>query len=302
MAPLPDSGDPVLRAIIEKMLAPQIEHRYRSARAVCEDLMNFLDGFPTSAARQKAEAGRVTIPLPETGRQPDRPTEPMEVPLFQSRSTPRTVDIGGVARAAAVLLCAVVVLSEGAASVRAERLRQRIETLEPADVAAVRQDLVSIHRWAPVGMAARAIVDQPLKTRMVQLADRTILDYRHDAPVVTEAQWRQAWACLTLAADVAPDDRAVDAKRHVVQGHLKRLSARVPAEFQDAIRDFREAALLDPTVPDPYLGLARVHADNVRDVDALADDIRKAVALGYQSSRRERAELGGAYKTRADDR
>jgi Flp pilus assembly protein TadD len=151
-------------------------------------------------------------------------------------------------------------------------------------------------------MAARAIVDQPLKTRMVQLADRTILDYRHDAPVVTEAQWRQAWACLTLAADVAPDDRAVDAKRHVVQGHLKRLSARVPAEFQDAIRDFREAALLDPTVPDPYLGLARVHADNVRDVDALADDIRKAVALGYQSSRRERAELGGAYKTRADDR
>jgi serine/threonine-protein kinase len=239
MAPLPETGDPVLRAIIEKMLAPQIEHRYRSARALCEDLMNFLDGFPTSAARQKAEAGRVTVPLLETRRQPDQPTEPIEPALFQSLPAPRTFDVGGVARAAAALLCVVVVLSEGTAAVRAERLRQRIGTLEPSDVAAVRQDLVSIYRWAPAGVAVRAFVGPSLKTRMVQLADRTILDYRRDGPVVTEAQWRQAWACLALAADVAPGDRVVDAKRQIVQGHLKQVSARVPAESNKTRADDR---------------------------------------------------------------
>jgi hypothetical protein len=257
--------------------------------------MNFLDGFPTAAARQKAEAGRVTVPLSEPERQPDQPTEPIATALNHSQSRPRRVDVGGVARAAAALLCAVVVLSEGAAAVRADRLRQRIVTMEPSDVASVRQDLVSIHRWAPVGVVVGAFVDRPLKARMVQLADRTILDYRNDVPGVAgaagaEAQWRQAWACLSLAADVAPGDRVVEAKRLVAQGHLKRISARVPSEYQDAIRDFLEAARLDPTVPDPYLGLARIHADNVRDADARADDIRKAIALGYHSGRRERAE------------
>jgi hypothetical protein len=87
--------------------------------------------------------------------------------------------------------------------------------------------------------------------------------------------------------------------RKVIEGHLLRIHATTPAEFQTAIRTFQESADLDPQSVDPYLGLARIHAYGVRDADALAADIRNAEARGYKSGRRERTELDDAMRARA---
>jgi len=84
----------------------------------------------------------------------------------------------------------------------------------------------------------------------------------------------------------------------VIEGHLQRISASTPAAFLAAIRTFRAAASLDTASVDPHLGLARIHAYNVRDVDALITDIRNAEVRGYKSGRRERTQLDDAVKTR----
>jgi hypothetical protein len=84
----------------------------------------------------------------------------------------------------------------------------------------------------------------------------------------------------------------------VIEGHLQRIRATTPAEFQAAIRTFQAAAESDPGSVDPYLGLARIHAYNARDVDALTADIKNAEARGYQSGPRERGQLDEAIRMR----
>jgi hypothetical protein len=84
----------------------------------------------------------------------------------------------------------------------------------------------------------------------------------------------------------------------VIEGHLQRIRATTPDEFQAAIGTFRTAAQLDTASADPYLGLARIHAYNVRDVEALASDIRNAEGRGFKPGRRERTQLDDAIKAR----
>jgi hypothetical protein len=134
---------------------------------------------------------------------------------------------------------------------------------------------------------------------MVALAEQPIADYRSDASLVREVRWRQAAVCIALAADLSPGNARIESRRKVIEGHLQRIGASTPGAFQAAIRTFRAAAALDGASVDPHLGLARIHAYNVRDVDALIADIRNAEVRGYKSGRRERAQLDDAIKVRA---
>jgi hypothetical protein len=133
---------------------------------------------------------------------------------------------------------------------------------------------------------------------MLALAEQPIADYRSDAAPVPEMRWRQAAVCIALAADLSPGNARVESIRKVIEGHLQRIRATTPAEFQAAIGTFRTAAQLDTASADPHLGLARIHAYNVRDVGALASDIRNAEVRGYKPGRRERTELDDAIKMR----
>jgi hypothetical protein len=101
-----------------------------------------------------------------------------------------------------------------------------------------------------------------------------------------------------LAADLAPKNPRVESQRKVIEGHLARIGATTTAEFQTAIRAFQRAAELDAKSVDPHLGLARIHAYNVRDVDALIADIRNAEVRGYKPGRRERTQLDDAVRMR----
>ena len=183
-------------------------------------------------------------------------------------------------------------VSEGAVWIRADGLARRIPTMESADVAGARSQYGNIRKWAVLGLGLEWRVNGPLRDRMLALAEQPIADYRSDSQVVREVRWRQAAVCIALAADLSPGNARVESKRKVIEGHLQRIRATTPAEFQAAIRTFQAAAALDPASVDPYLGLARIHAYNVRDVDALTADIKNAEARGYRSGPRERGAAG----------
>jgi serine/threonine protein kinase len=61
---VPSDVDPRLTAIVDKLLAPQIEHRYQSARQIAADLQAFLDRTPVLAFAEAARADQATVRTP----------------------------------------------------------------------------------------------------------------------------------------------------------------------------------------------------------------------------------------------
>ena len=197
-----------------------------------------------------------------------------------------------------VLVPAVMLAIEGRALVRAQRLGEQVPSLEVSDVGAVREAYRRVGR-SPFGFGA-AILSEPLKERLVALADRTILEFRAETPALARADWEHARDCLDLAIEVAPSDARVAAKRQYVLGRLAWMGATNRSEVDRAIRLLRDSARLDPSSPDPYLGLATIHAYSTRDLQGLTQAIGDAEARGYSRGRRERAELGDVYKILGD--
>jgi hypothetical protein len=297
---LPEGSDPVLGAIIRKLLATQIERRYASATAIAKDLEAYRRGEPVAAALEEARAGQETIRVATAAQGVPRSAGTRAVGSgirdgfsFQPVSMRR---IGRVSLIAALVLIALL---EGLGLVRGVQARARVGTFEPTDVNAARAAYQAVGSWAPLGLGSRSVAG-PLKTRMVDLADRAILDYRTELPTVNEVQWRRALECLGLARELASGDRRVAAKHAYVSAHLQRINAKTKADVDRAIRLFRESARLDSRSPDPYLGLARVAAYVTQDPEALRQAILEARSRGYVSGRRERAQFGDLHKVLAD--
>jgi hypothetical protein len=309
MAPMPDTVPLDLQAVVEKMLAHRVESRYTDT-ALAADFDNYLNGRPTEAGTAKRRTGATTIPVPpgrllhrsDESPADDAPPDPSAVPQSPGAGAGggRVLsNVGRVARVAAVVVIIGFLVSEGAVWIRAEGLARRIPTMDSADVAVARSQYADIRKWAVFGLGLEWRVNGPLRDRMLAVAEQPIAEYRADSVTVREVRWRQAAVCIALAGDLSPGNARVESARKVIEGHLQRIRATTPAEFQTAIRTFQAAAALDPASVDPYLGLARIHAYNVKDVDALTADIKNAELRGYKSGRRERAELDDAMRVRA---
>jgi serine/threonine-protein kinase len=384
-APLPPDVDPVMAAIIDKLLSPQPERRYGSASAIAADLTALIAGGSTVAAAERARASQQTMRLPSitapspsaaailaspgvtpspaepTPSRTSVPTEPMPRPpltvppplpkaaLSQKPPSPGTLSSATLSQAAlphakgtlaswtppagmvppettpsraparpvtssrrrlralvfniVKLMAAVVLVStvaaEGAGLVQAQRLREEVPSLEASDVAAARAGFRRIRAQTPLGLGTMR-VRGPLRDRMIELANRTILEFRTDAPALARAQWEETLDCLDLAREVAPRDITVAGKQRYVQGRLAWMRARTRANVDEAIRLLRDSARLDPASPDPYLGLATIFAYSTHDLPALTEAIGEAEKRGYRPGRRERAELGDVHKVLAD--
>ena len=369
---LPVTSDPVLGAIISKLLAPQLERRYSSATAISKDLHAFLFGGPVVAAMEMGEAGQETVRInppssaaPSAAAVPGAAAAPAAPPVSvadavstaaaaiaqaataavrRAGDSPATEPLPSAARRAARKAAREaarearkaagvtwgktgmppipslpgskprkrhfvgmiwgwifigLIATEGIGLIRTARFRAQVDGLESADVSTAREEYRRIAK-TPLGIGRALGVRHSLATRMIDLADRSIVGYRMGNSQVAEAQWEQARDCLDLAAEVAPNDQVVAAKRAYVRGQIARINARDQSGIDEAVQAFHDAASLDPTSPDPYLGLARIFAYQMPDVDALTEAIHDAEARGYTSGRRERAQFGDVYKLRAD--
>ena len=81
---LPADVDPRLAAIVEKMLAAQMENRYQSARLIGADLQAFLDRRPVLAFAEAARANQATLRTTVAAERhlirATLPTEPLPAP------------------------------------------------------------------------------------------------------------------------------------------------------------------------------------------------------------------------------
>ena len=323
--PLPPAADPVLVAIIRKLLATQIERRYTSADLIVRDLEAYLSGTPTLAATDVAQASVATVRVAPTGvppipvippiptvagpaPSPSVPTEPLPRtppaiateaiapqparPAKKKRSRFRTL-----VRYAVIFFLLSMVMRECVGLAQADRLRERIDTIEAEQVAAIRTEYRNLVT-GPFGFGAGQ-VRVPLRDRMVALADRAILEFRSESPSVSEVEWQRARDSIAFAQELSSRS-AIAAKRAYIDGHLVRIAAKDRTGFEEAVRKFRESARLDPDAPDPYLGLARIYAYSLREVEPLIDAIEEAEQRGYQRGPREQAQIGDAYRFRAD--
>ena len=83
---VPPDVDPRLTAIVDKLLAPQIENRYQTARQIADDLQAFLDGTTVIAHVEALRADQATVRITPTAAiptadDPIRPTEPLPAAL-----------------------------------------------------------------------------------------------------------------------------------------------------------------------------------------------------------------------------
>jgi hypothetical protein len=217
--------------------------------------------------------------------------------------TRRTV--GVVLRAIAALLVARFIIGEGTVWSRAERFRGRIASFDTGDLPSIPPMVRSLRNGALFGFAAKRI-DRPLAARMLELAEPTIADYRSDTPSAKQPQWKAASAALAIATEARPNDSHIRARSKYIEGHLLRIDAQGrPVDqarpmLDRSVAAFREAARLDTQWPDPFLGLAAVHAYGLRDVNSVAQDVSEAARRGFTGGRREHAEVADAFSYRAD--
>jgi hypothetical protein len=329
--PLPVASDPVLATIVAKLLAPQIERRYSSAEAITKDLRAFLFGGPVAAAAELALANQDTVRIRSGMGTARRGTGAATEPLPIRQVTAAALGATSVGAAAAATAAAAMPASRAAARRAAKALRAvnrpkrsivmrgiriivvfwvlsfvasqifnssdddsrpGIPNFDIGDVSAARETFRN--------SGGNSRVDEAVKSRMVSLADRIIYTYRSAQAPVARAQWEQARESLDLAAEIAPDDQFVASKRAYVRGQILRISARDQRDVDGAVEAFQDAARLDPSSPDPHLGLARIFAYSIPDVDALASAIRDAEERGFTSGPRERAQFGDVHKVRGD--
>ena len=316
--------DEHLAAIIRKMLAPQPSHRYQTADDVAADLTRYLDGEAPLAAAESARASTATqvIPAP-TSRQfrplDTVPTDPLPPELFQAvaaepaspsrwrRLAFKVPRLPGKLRAVAAVIVMLIILAQGAAWVRTERLRDRLGRVEATDIERLRTDIRRIQANAPFPSALSGRLRWSVTERMLLIADRPIHDYRQDL-FVSQLQWQDAQRSLALAAEFNEGESYLAAKTALVEAHLTRISAQERGlaardrqkRLTAAMSRFIESARFDSSSPDPYIGQARINAYDLHDFDALAANLAEAEKRGFTPGRRERTQLGDTLRFRAD--
>jgi hypothetical protein len=191
----------------------------------------------------------------------------------------------------------------------ARELRAQLPTLQDSELEGAWTRYASI-RERSLGLASGR-VSEPLVSALLVHADRVIADFRHERPTVREKQWDQARTWLSYASRIQPSNERIVARLRYCEGHLARIngearlrdsSRRPQAEryLHDAVTRFEEAARLDRSWPDPWLGLLRTHIYGHEDADKGVEALNEAARRGYRPGRREFAQVGDAYQAKAE--
>jgi eukaryotic-like serine/threonine-protein kinase len=263
-APFPESCPPALGAIISKLLAFQVEHRYPHAAAIREDLELFLRGdvpgalsiyeTPATTPVQRVSGGAVAVATlaqpsataPRIAAHSARmipPTEPRQrrseavaeqasaldtadaVPAVTGPIQKKRFVMRRVLTALLMLSFVLAVATEGVAWMFAERFHDTIPTIDERTVTDRHLAYEAVDQWALIDIGLRARVKAPLLRALVALGDRVISDYRREEPLMGPAEWGQANEALKWAVDLAPRSDGLRARQLTAQGHVQRFAA-----------------------------------------------------------------------------
>jgi Protein kinase domain len=213
-------------------------------------------------------------------------------------------------RRAVLLLAVAALLALGATQLwawnQAKQLRRDLAEVHPdLDALVERYDKAAAWSWLSSDLFG---VGDELERSLTAAASRILDSYHGDDPTTSQRGWDTAYRYLHAAAQIAPRDRGIRSRMLYAHGHLDRLAslaARGQGDRQqslalskEATAEFQEASRLDPAWPDPYLGLARIYAYDLFDLDALQKTLDELTRRGYPLGRRENAMLGDAFRMR----
>jgi hypothetical protein len=216
-------------------------------------------------------------------------------------------------RAVAIVALAVPVMF-GATQLwawnQAKQLRRGMADPHP-NLEALAERYTAVEPWCWVSGDLFGVGGDLLRS-LTAAAGRILETYHGDDPTATQRGWQTAYHYLHAAAEIAPRDRAIQARMIYVQGHLDRIQslvlrsqggdhAKAMQLSREAAAEFQEASRWDPAWPDPYLGLARIYAYDLFDLDALQKTLNELNRRGYRAGRRETAMLADGYRMRGLD-
>jgi len=276
---MPPGCPAALAAIINKLLAPQIERRYSDAAAIKSDLDLFLAGgepaaigeyatvatLPVRAAARwppigaTAAAARTPVGIPNSkflipnSRFPPVPaTDPLPaaggVPATAAPAATATAPVRrlGFRRAASVVLAASMVAlisTEGVGLVAAERFRTSVAALDGRSLPHVRTGYNAIRALSFFGLGLRLRVNHVLEQRLTSIADNVIADYRREEPSLGAAEWQQAQKAMQWAIELSPRDASLRARELTCEAHVIRHAARNQPRGSPAVRQMYQSAI-----------------------------------------------------------
>jgi tetratricopeptide (TPR) repeat protein len=187
---------------------------------------------------------------------------------------------------------------------QAKQLRRELAEVHP-DIEAIAQRYSDVSSWSLLSPDLFGVGDEILKS--LTAAGARILDsYHGDDPTASQRGWETAYRSYHTAAQIAPHDRAIHARMLYARAHLDRIASialrnqgdrqKGLAMSRQAIEEFQESARIDPSWPDPYLGLARIYAYDMFDLVALQKTLGELGRRGYRIGKRETAMLADAFR------
>lgn len=323
--PLPPAVPAPLQAITARLLAPPPDDRYPTVSAVLEDLRRARSGeqsdaeakgFPSCLDEAATRRTHAAAALVET--EPTRRTRPAADAPATARTAAGQAQVPAPAmktpkkrwlRTGLLVMALLLTLNELSVGSAAGRLGAAASTQSLDTLGESWDGYARLSRRSYLGIAVKGLEDT-LRSRVLQLVDEVIANYRGPLPTVRERQWRSAQKNLLQAVTLAPGDRRLRAALRYCEGHIYRIDGeaeklrrRIPNAnrlFTEAIGAFREAAELRSDWPDPFLGLARTFIYGLEDVERGADAMRQAQRRGYTTGDRDIAQLGDGYRARAE--
>jgi serine/threonine protein kinase len=285
---------------------------------------------PRDEATRRTRIEPEPIPVPAVGLQPVEavetteektapttaanaaPPEPIAAPTTKPvPATPAVVPTVRKRRLRKVLMVIAffMVVNEVMIGSAASRAAAKAVTRELADIDDLWNEYDQLAQRSYLGFGIAGL-QEALKSRTQELADRVIHNYRSPEPTVREAQWESARNALRHALTAEPRNHRIKAALRYCDGHLHRINGearksrrQLPGarqELTDAVTAFREAAELRPDWPDPFLGLMRTFIYGLEDIDRGADALRQAQRLGFNAGARETMQLADGYRTRGE--
>ena len=193
----------------------------------------------------------------------------------------------------------------------AERMRSELPQLNADGLSKARQDYGRVLDWTLMGAGVHLRVDRPLRARLMAVADEVIVGYRAPVLTVFERQWRIARRPDMGRPDRWRPIRRMQAKTLICEAsprtnrganHGTERSVGCAPPVQRGGRQIPARGDTRCESPDPYLGLGRIYLEprGLNDVDRGVAAIQEAERRGHVIGWRQRADIGHAYRVRAD--